>query len=508
MNLQKKKIFNFRPLFCVFISLICGIVFSRYILQSNYIYLGIFIFLLLSLLTFCIYRKKFKELLIILVAFACGLLFYVVEMKDYSPEPINGEQTIVARVSCSSSIKSRYQCVILDDVQINGESKNFNIMLVNYNTGNLFSDGDIITGNVTLSVAEIFNDENFNSSNYRHNVKYVTRASLGEFEIIGQNLHFNESVQESVRNQLDKFMTEENADISFAMMFGDKSEVSYEIKNSFSKSGIAHILAISGLHVGVLVGFLMWIFKKCKVNKYVNFGIISAFLILYCYLCSFSPSVVRASVMAIALMLAKLFGKRYDSLSAIGFAGILLILIKPLYVFDVGFQMSFACVIGIAVLSPTISKFLIKIKIPKFLAKPLALSISTQIALIPILTNCFGSFSILSVFLNVIIIPLFSIGYIIQFIFLPLTYITSFFGHFLYFTQLILEAIKISASFVASIPYTFISLFNLNFIIYLGYYATIYFASRMCLFNKKYKIASCISIMSLTTIASLIIYFC
>lgn len=508
MNLQKKKIFNFRPLFFVFISLICGIVFSRYILLSNYVYLGIFIFLLASSLAFSIYRKKLKQFLVVLLAFCCGFLFYVVEMRNYNPPAISGEQEITARVSAQSSIKSKYQCVILDDVVINGEKQSYNIMLVNYNTGNLFNDGEIVSGKVTLTNSNIFFKDSLNSSVYKNNIKYVTRAKLSDFDIVSKDLKFNEKVQQSVKNQLDKFMTEENSAIGYAMMFGDKSEISYDVRDDFSKSGIAHILAISGLHVGVLVGFVMWILKKCKVNRFVSLGIIGAFLILYCYLCSFSPSIVRASVMSIILLLANSIGKRYDSLSSIGLAGILILIFKPLYAFDIGFQMSFACVIGIAVLYPTINRFLMKIKFPKFLSQPLAMSISTQIALIPILINCFGSFSILSVFLNIFVIPLFSVGYIIQFVFLPLTYITPFFGNFLYLTQLILEAIKISASFVASIPYTFISLFKLNFAIYLGYYALIFFASRMCLLNKRYKIAACVSVASLTTVASLILYFC
>lgn len=508
MNLLKKKIFNFRPLFCIFISLINGIVFSHYILKSNYVYLGIFIFILTSLLVFAILTKKIKQFLLILFSFICGLTLYIFEIKNFCPESINNASNLVARVSAESSIKSKYQCVILDDVTINGEKQNYNIMIINYNTENLFVDGEIISGNVNLSVCNIFDDDYFNSTAYKNNIKYIVRAKHSDFSVIGNDLKFNENIQKAIKNQLDKFMTEENSAISYAMMFGDKSDIDYETRNNFSKSGIAHILAISGLHVGVLVALLTWILKKCKVNRFVNFGIIATFLILYCYLCSFSTSVVRASIMAIILLSANLMGKRYDSLSAIGLAGIILLLIKPLSIFDVGFQMSFACVIGIAVLSPTISKFFIKIKFPKVLANALALSIATQIALIPILCNVFGSFSILSVLLNIFIIPLFSLGYIIQFVTLPLTFISSFFGNFLFLTQLILEFIKITASFVATIPYTFISLFNLNFAVYLGYYCLIFFASRMCLLKSKSKFILCTMILTFATLSSLLVYFC
>ena len=511
MKFLQKKFFNFRPLFCVFIALFSGIILSRYFLLSNYIYLGVFIFLLFAALTICILKKKVKQFLVFLLAFICGLLFYIVEMKVYSPSQIaiNAEE-FVGRVSGQSQIKGKYQCVIVDNVSVNGEKQNYNVLIVNNNTENLFSVGDIISGSANLEKFELFEqyekENRFNSSNYRNNVRYTFRANPNNFEVVDKDLHFDENLQLSIKHQLDKFMTEENSAISYAMFFGDKSEITYETKDSFSKSGISHILAISGLHVGVLVGVLIWIFKKCRMNKYLSFGIVSAFLFVYCLLCSFSPSVVRASVMAIVLMAANLLGRKYDSLSAIGIAGILLLLIKPLYAFDIGFQMSFACVIGISIFYSSIYKLLRKIKFPNFLAKPLAVSISTQIALIPILSNTFGTFSILSVFLNIIIIPIFSVAYIIQFIFLPLSFITSFFGNFLYFTQLILEAIKICATFVATIPYTFVNISIVNLPIFAGYYTICYAGSRMTFFNKTTKIILCLSLLLLTIVFAGILY--
>ena len=517
MKFLQKKIFNFRPLFCVFIALFSGIILSRYFLLSNYVYLGVFIVILFGSLTFCILKKKVKQFLIFLLAFICGLLFYIVEMKTYSPNQvaINAEE-FIGRVAGQSQIKGKYQCVVVDNVTVNGERQSFNVLIVNHNTQNLFSVGDVISGSACLEKFDLFEeyknkeDETtevkFNSSNYRNNIRYTFRATPNNFEVIDKDVHFDENLQLSVKAQLEKFMTEENAAISYAMFFGDKSEITYETKDAFSKSGISHILAISGLHVGVLVGLLMFIFKKCRVNKYVSFSIITAFLFVYCLLCSFSPSVVRASIMAVILMASNLLGRKYDSLSAIGLAGILLLLFKPLYAFDVGFQMSFACVIGIAIFYSSIYNFFKRIKFPNFLAKPLAVSISTQIALIPILSNTFGTFSILSVFLNIFVVPIFSVAYIIQFIFLPLTYITPFFGNFLYFTQLILEGIKIAAGFFATIPYTFINISIVNLPIFAGYYSVCFAGSRLTLLNKTAKLILCLAITFITIVFAGILY--
>ena len=511
MKFIQKKFFNFRPLFCVFIALFSGIILSRYFLLSNYVYWGAFLVILFGALVLCILKKKVKHFLVFLLAFVCGFLFYTVEMKTYSPSQMaaNAEE-FVGRVAGQSQIKGNYQCVVVDNVSINGEKQSYNVLIVNHNTQNLFSVGDVISGSAKLEKFDLFekydDEEHFNSSNYRNNIRYTFSSTPNNFEVIDKDLHFDENLQLSVKSQLDKFMTEENSAISYAMFFGDKSEISYQTKDAFSKSGISHILAISGLHVGVLVGLLMFIFKKCKMNKYISFGIITAFLFVYCLLCSFSPSVVRASVMAVVLMVSNLLGRKYDSLSSIGFAGILLLLFKPLYAFDVGFQMSFACVIGISIFYSSIYNLLRKIKFPNFLASSLAVSISTQIALIPILSNTFGTFSILSVFLNIFVVPIFSVAYIIQFVFLPLTYITSFFGNFLYFTQLILEAIKICATFVATIPYTFVNVSIVNLPIFAGYYTICYAGSKMTFFKRNIKLILCLSLLLITIIFAGILY--
>lgn len=502
----KKKLLNFRPLFYSFVSLCSGIVFSRYILLSNYVYLAIFVAILAFLTTLCIIKKKFKELFVVLISIICGFCFYLIEAKTYDVKVFNDVQNITARVSNSSSENGKYQLVVLDNVEIDSQDLGSNVLIVNPIKNNKFMVGDIVTGSVKLKKLDVFSNGYFSSSNYRNNIRYTASASVSEFETIGEDLHFEEKIQIAVQNKLDKFMTDENSSIGFAMLFGDKSEIDIEIRSNFSESGIAHILAVSGLHVGVLVSAVYFILKKLRCNKYVIPVLIGALLALYCLLCSFSPSVVRASIMAMVLIISNTFSKQYDSLSAIGLAGILILLVRPFSIFDLGFQMSFMSVICIAIFYMTIFKFLIKIKLPKCIATPLAMSICVQIGLFPILINCFGKMSIISIFLNIIIIPVFSFAYIVQFIFLPLSFITNFFGNFLYITQYALEVIKICAEFVANIPYSFITLFGLNFAFYVGYYSTIFVASRMFLLQKRYKTVACLSIMLVFTIFCGMIY--
>ena len=157
MKFIQKKFFNFRPLFCVFIALFSGIILSRHFLLSNYIYLGAFVVILFGALTLCILKKKIKHFLVFLLAFICGFLFYTVEMKTYSPNQIavNAEE-FVGRVAGQSYLKGKYQCVVVDNVSINGEKQSYNVLIVNHNNQNLFSVGDVISGSACLEKFDLF----------------------------------------------------------------------------------------------------------------------------------------------------------------------------------------------------------------------------------------------------------------------------------------------------------------------------------------------------------------
>ena len=497
MNLLKKKLFNFRPIFCVFISLILGITFSKYILQTNIPILIIFIIILFSGLTLAILKGKIKLFLVFLLSFILGFAFFVLELKTYSNESFYVEN-IEARVSNISRVNEKYQLVVLDNIKINEEEKSFNIAILNYNTSNLFSVGDVIKGSTQLKKVNLFNSDYFNSTYYRNNIQFYANAKTKDFVVLNNNLKFNEKIQIAVKDKLNKNLTEENSAIAYSMVFGDKTEISSDIKTTFSKTGISHILAISGLHVGILCAVLLFIFKKCKLNKFVSLALLATILILYCYLCSFAPSVVRASIMALILTSANVFNKKYDPLSAIGLAGIIILIFKPFYVFDIGFQLSFACVIGITIFYSSLYNFFVKIKIPKILSKGLAVSVATQIAIIPILLKVFESFSVLSVILNVFIIPIFTVAFIFLILFLPLSFVLNFFANFLYVSELILEVIKISATFVATIPYTFVKLTNVNFALYIGYYTSMLSVSRMSLTKPKIKLIFGLCLLVLT----------
>lgn len=283
-------------------------------------------------------------------------------------------------------------------------------------------------------------------------------------------------------------MSTDNASIAYASLLGDQSDVDIQTKNDYRGSGIAHILSISGLHISVLVGFIFWILNRLKASKLLSFILIASMLLLYSYLCGFSPSVMRASIMSICLLGAGLTGRKYDTLSAIGFAGLIILLITPLAAYDISFQLSFGSIIGIALFFRSIKSALLKLKLSNFWVSSFAISISAQLLIMPILINAFGGASILSVFINVFVVPIFSFAYVILFLCMPLIFISNFFAKIFWLPSLLFEGINICANFVASLEWSIIPKIDLSFAAITIFFAGAYISSRFVFLSTKLKV--------------------
>ena len=186
------------------------------------------------------------------------------------------------------------------------------------------------------------------------------------------------------------------------------------MKELFSLAGISHILVVSGLHVGFLVGMIFGLLRLLKLKRIPSTIITFIILLLYNIVCGFSPSVVRASIMAIVLMLSKVFGGEYDGLNSLGLAGFITLLIQPLFVFDYGFLMSYGCVAAIYLLCPTLTKLFRKF-LPRKAGDLIAVSISASLGFLPFLAMFASKVNLLSPFINLLIVPIFSIFFPISF---------------------------------------------------------------------------------------------
>lgn len=202
--------------------------------------------------------------------------------------------------------------------------------------------------------------------------------------------------------QLTQICEPEDLGIFQAAILGDKGSLDEEIRGLYQRNGIAHLLAISGLHIS-LVGLGVYRMLRRAGLGYGAAGLAGLVLIVsYGILTGASASVIRAVTMVLLYMLAEYLGRSYDMLSAAACIGTLLLMESPYLLFQSGFQLSFGAVAAIGGLGP----WLVREMAPGPLTKPLFAGLSIQLVTYPILLYHFFEYPIYGIFLNLLVIPL------------------------------------------------------------------------------------------------------
>ena len=509
-----KKIFNLRPILLCAISLIVGIVVvTNYVLSKtvfNLVLLILFVTALVVLISVCIFitvknksAKHFVLCALILVFSVVGMIGGLVSINPTN----NLTSADVEMCGVVDSVKNYDNRTVVNvkNLSFNGEKTSGNLELV------LFSyDGSVnekllsgckISANINLVVVE----NNFDNINYLiNNINFKSTANSNEVTVLETNLMFKDVVKKSIKNNLDKFLNETNASVAYSVLFGEKENMSATTYDVFKFSGLAHILAVSGLHIGFLVAMLVAFFKLIKCNKNVSNIIIFLILLLYAYLCNFTPSVLRAMIMSMVLIISKSYGKQYDALNSLSLSAIIVLLINPLYIYSVGFQLSFVCVLSIITLSRPIKQILQKIKCPNALSSSLAVSLSVNLGIMCVTAQSFNEINFISVFSNLIVLPLFSVCFNILFVVSFLGLILPFINYLLIVPNLLLHFVKLLANMFAEINFLNFKVFKFSYLLVALSLLLIYFIGY-ALANLKFKaIVSCVIILVIVSGAAII----
>lgn len=192
----------------------------------------------------------------------------------------------------------------------------------------------------------------------------------------------------------DNFVGEQRAVVK-AIVLGDKSLLDSEIRDTFGNTGAMHVLAVSGLHVGILLLLLMFCFERISSFISRRTALVSVLLILwfYAFLTGLSPSVIRAVFMFSILVASQVFYKKYSPINVLFFTAFVLILVNPNYVMDIGFQLSYLAMLGIFVFYGPIEKLL---KVENFILKKAwqgtAVGLAAQLMTLPLILSYFHQF--------------------------------------------------------------------------------------------------------------------
>ncbi len=219
-------------------------------------------------------------------------------------------------------------------------------------------------------------------------------------------------IREDCASYYGRVLGKEKGSVLAAMILGQRSQMDADIKELYRQNGIAHILAISGLHISLLGLGLYRLLRRSGLPIGLCFAAGCVLLTFYGLLVGLSASVVRAGIMLTLFLLADLCDRSYDMLSAMALSGLVLLCIRKDYLTDAGFLLSFGAVLGIGLISPGIYELIcpgkmsgIRFKVSSAVSATLGVSFAT----LPILLYYYYEYPIYSVVLNLLLVPMMSV---------------------------------------------------------------------------------------------------
>ncbi len=227
-------------------------------------------------------------------------------------------------------------------------------------------------------------------------------------EIVSCDSHKNVIADTSYRisskigGLIDRSLNTKDAGMMKAILLADKTDLDKETKDLYKDAGAGHLLAISGLHISMFAAITLFLLKKTPLSFKASYVITVFILFLYGYLIGFSASALRATVMFAILCIGKMFNKSYDSLNSMAVALLVTIMIKPLYVLQNGFLMSYLAIISIAVVLPI---FAVIGKKAKGVISTLSISTSVTMTTLPVVVNSYYKIPLYAPLINIVLVP-------------------------------------------------------------------------------------------------------
>ncbi len=400
---------------------------------------------------------------------------------------------ITGTVSDYVLAKDRYVSFILTDCEVGGSKLNFDVLVYTSSYADI-ELGDNISAEASLDSYLI--TDKYGLSSLIEGVGYSAYIDMSSLTVVGNSATIKDKIKNETFDILSSRLSDDNADIMYSIIFGESGSIDKHITDQFSYAGISHMLAVSGLHVSVLFSLMCFILKKCKINPKFSLVIMFCILLFYSYLCSFSPSVCRASIMTIVTLVCSTYKFEHDGISSLSIAGIIILLASPLMFFSVSFRLSFLCVFAIITLSPFLSKMFKKCKLHSAFAETLAISISISIVTLPIMINSFEEVSLLGVITNIFVIPLFSVLYTLTLLIVLFSFVIRPLSVFLYVPNLFLHLIRVIADYICKIPFAVFKVFNVGYLMIFGI-ATLCVIINYLMTSAKSKVLISLSLVAL-----------
>ncbi|MFY8020851.1 MAG: ComEC/Rec2 family competence protein, partial [Bacteroidia bacterium] len=421
----------FRFLFPLLLGILCG--FSCPISTRHFIFLigVIFLFFLLQVFLKSIrFRSLIQGFCVFLLFFELGLfrshLFSV--QNNYQKHSLVDEQLIIKINDLPALQSNRMKCIaeIFNTSDFLNNSPASGKCLVYFDSSFYFSIVPglcyLIPSSKLQAIPSALNPGEFNYQKYLslkgifYQVDF-TKSNPFSFYKSSNNFANNYAFQSQIfiRKTLYHYIPEnEIRAVAMALLYGYDDEISKELSQQYAITGTLHVLAVSGMHVGLVFLFLETILvflDKNQFLKLIKTCIILSCIWFYSLLCGLSPSILRAAVMISFFVVSKLLQRVYNPVNTLSASAFLLLMVQPELVYDAGFQLSYFAVLGLSLFyQPIYLWFEPKSWLSDQTWKLIAASTAAQITTFPLSLFYFHQFPILFLLSNLLIIPLSTIA--------------------------------------------------------------------------------------------------
>ena len=277
------------------------------------------------------------------------------------------------------------------------------------------------------------------------------------------------------------------------VVFGDDAiNPTDDLKESFRISGLLHLLAASGLNVGLIFGIWFFVGSIFRLNYRANIIIGSILILIYTCMTGFSPSILRATIMIEFILLGKLIDRQADNIALLSFVCLLMLLYKPSWICSVSFQLSFLVTLGLIITMPYITDKIKDLhKAWQFFINCAAVPVIAQIWVLPLQVFYFNTISIYSVFANILVLPFITVvsftGFISSifagFPFIPDIVIKIF---DMFISPFLIATVKIS-DFISGLPYANFTTIQPNLFQVIVYYICVIGFTKFLIDENKNK---------------------
>ncbi len=322
----------------------------------------------------------------LLIIFIFILIYSFIYTKDKDLDTYYGnKQVTIKGIVKDKKEKDKYDEYIIDKFLVRDYTKNKNMII-----------GNIVKVNGTNKSLDDMKYDDFNYGRYIKSIGFDGIVYMENYDILNQDLLYkNIGKLKMYISNTSKYLYKKNSDFINSILLGQKENLSQEEKDVFQRSGTSHIIAISGLHTGILCTIISFFIRG--INKFYKLLILFIIMNFYMMMIGVSPSIIRAIYFVIILYLAVFLDKKRDGISTLSLVGIFLVINNPYIIYNVSFQLSFLATLSIIYFYGYI-KNILKINL-------ISLTIAANILTIPVIYYNFKGISIISIISNIIVVP-------------------------------------------------------------------------------------------------------